>query len=394
MNMLPSIRTSIAVVLAVSLFSSPAFAQPKRPKSVAETLSGEARKQFDAGVALAQRGQWDGARASWRAAYEASKNPRVLFNVAISERQLGRYAAAIDMFNRELTEGKGTLTPEEETEVRGIIAGLEKLVASLAIDVSEPGADVYVDGDRVGQSPLPGPIRLQLGRRNVRASKSGFSDTIETVELQGGGTGKITLKMVPYVKTNLVTVTVIGAPNAIVKIDGREVGPAPYKGQVTVSAEPHQFTAEAPGFNPVSQPLVVKEGGPQALSLAPSEEQKKGRLVVTAQPEGALIEIDGQVRGATKWNGALDVGIHQVVVKKQGFYTASYDVEVQKDRERPISASLNEDRNTSFVPWLIGTVVVIGLSSAAVYFVTRPKDEEPVKGTLPPFALGTSGITF
>lgn len=393
--MLSSIRKSIAVAVTVSLLApSVAYAQPKRPKSVAELLSGEARTQFDAGVRLAERGQWDGARTSFRAAYEASKNPRVLFNVAIAERQLQRYAAAIDLFNRELTEGKGVLSPEEERDIRAIIAGLEQLIGSLTIDVSEPGADIYVDGERVGQSPLAGPMRFQLGKRNVRAAKAGFSDAIESVEVKAGGSSRVAIKMIPYVKTSLVNVTVVGAPNAVVKIDGREVGPAPYKGQVTVSAEPHQFTAEAPGWVSTTQAAVVREGETLNLTLAPAEEQKKGRLLVTAQPEGALIEIDGQVRGATKWDGPVDVGVHQVVVKKQGFYTASYDVEVQKGRERPISATLNEDRNTSFVPWLIGTVVVIGASAAAIYFVTRPKDEEPVNGTLPPFAVRTQGFHF
>lgn len=392
--MRPSSRKTIALVLAAALLVEGAHAQPRKPKSVTEQLAPDAKKHFETGVALAQRGQWDGARTSFKAAYEASKNPRVLFNVAIAERQLGRYAAAIDVFNRELAEGKGQLTPEEEAEIRAVIAGLEKLVGTLTVDVSEPGADVFVDGERVGQSPLAAPLRVALGRRNVRASKAGFSDTTESVEIQGGGSAKVTLKMIPFVKTSLVTVNVVGAPNAIIKIDGREVGPAPFKGQVAVSTEPHQFTAEAPGFVPTTQSAVVREGEPLTLTLAPAAEQKKGRLVVTAQPEGAIIEIDGQVRGATKWQGPLDVGVHQVVVKKPGYYTASYDVEVQKDRERPINLTLNEDRNTSFVPWLIGTIVVVGVSAAAVYFVTRPKDEEPVQGTLPPYAFETTGFRW
>lgn len=393
--MLSSIRKSIAIIVTASLLApSIAYAQPKRPKSVAEMLSGQARTQFDLGVRLAERGQWSGARTAFNAAYEASKNPRVLFNVAIAERQMQRFAAAIDLFNRELTEGKGVLSPEEEKDIRAIIAGLESLIGSVVIEVSEPGADVYVDSDRVGQSPLPSALRFPIGKHNVRVSKSGFSDAIDAVEVKPRESAKLTMKLVPYVKTTLVTVNVVGAPNAVVKIDGREVGPAPYKGQVIVSAEPHQFTAEAPGYVATTQAAVVREGEPLSLTLAPAEEQKKGRLLVTAQPEGAVIEIDGQPRGATKWDGPLDVGIHQVVVKKQGFYTASYDVEVQKGRERPINATLNEDRNTSFVPWLIGTVVVIGASAAAVYFVTRPKDEEPVKGTLAPFAVGTQGFTF
>src|SRR5205085_10546636 len=119
------------------------------------------------------------------------------------------------------------------------------------------------------------------------------------------------------------------------------------------------------------------------------------KLNVNAKPDGSIIEIDGKVVGATRWDGPVDVGIHQVSVKKQGFYTSTFDVEVQKGRERPISANLNEDRNTSFVPWLIGTVLVIGASAAAIYFVTKPKDEDPAKGTLPPFTVQTpSSVHF
>ena len=65
-----------------------------------------------------------------------------------------------------------------------------------------------------------------------------------------------------------------------------------------------------------------------------------------------------------------------------------------KGGERTVTAQLNEDRNTSFVPWLIGTVLVVGASSVAIYFITRPKDEEPVKGSLPPFTVGTPSVRF
>jgi hypothetical protein len=260
--------------------------------------------------------------------------------------------------------------------------------------VSEPGADIWIDDTKVGTSPLPGPVSVQLGERHVRASKPGFADARETIELKGGATGRITLKLAPSVKTSLVNISVVGPKSAVVKIDGKEVGPAPYKGQVEVSAQPHEFSAEAPDYVPATQSAVVRDGEPLNLTLQLSQQQQKGKLIVVAKPEGATIEIDGKTVGATRWEGPVDVGTHQIVVKKTGHYTWSYDVEVPKGNERTVTASLNEDRNTSFVPWLIGTILVVGASTTAIYFITRPKDEEPVRGTLPPFTVGTPSMRF
>jgi hypothetical protein len=399
---LASTKQCIAVVLAAALlaptfaigFETPAFAQPAKKKTVREQLPPEAQKQWDTAMTLYSHQQWDGARASFNGAYEASKNPRVLFNVAVCEKSLGRYARAIEVFKKELAEGKGQLTAEEESDIKAQITGLEQFVAQLMIDVSEAGADIFVDETKVGTSPLAGPVSVQLGERHVRAAKPGFADARETIELKGGASGRLTLKLAPSVKTSLVNIAVVGPKSAVVKIDGKEVGPAPYKGQVEVSAQPHEFSAEAPDFVPATQSAVVRDGEPLTLTLQLSQQQQKGKLIVVAKPEGATIEIDGKTMGATRWEGPVDVGTHQIVVKKTGHYTWSYDVEVPKGNERTVTASLNEDRNTSFVPWLIGTILVVGASTTAIYFITRPKDEEPVRGTLPPFTVGTPSVRF
>jgi len=393
---------TVALLLATSMVAPSlvlatertALAQPAKKKPLREQLAADAQKHWDTALALYQRGLWDGARTSFSAAYDASKNPRVLFNVAVCEKNLGRFARAIDVFKRELAEGEGQLSAEEEAELKFQIQGLEQFVAQLTVDVNESGAEVYVDDDKVGTSPLPAPVSVQLGERRVRVTKAGFSDARETLELKGGASGRVAIKLVAINKTSLVNVSVVGPASAVVKIDGKEVGRSPYKGQVGVSAEPHQFSAEAPGYVPATQSTVVRENETLNLTLQLSEEQQKGKLTVLATPEGATIELDGKTVGATRWDGPVSTGTHQVVVKKQGYYPWSYDVDVPRGGERTVSTTLNQDRNNSFVPWLIGTILVVGASTAAIYFVTRPKDEEPVKGTLPPFTVGTPSVRF
>ena len=110
----------VIVVPPIALTWTPAaYAQAKKP--VRDQLPLEARGHWDAALALAAKKNWDGARTSFKAAYDLSKNPRVLLNVAIAEKELERYPAAIEALRRELAEGKGQLTKEEEKDVESFI---------------------------------------------------------------------------------------------------------------------------------------------------------------------------------------------------------------------------------------------------------------------------------
>ena len=388
-----SVALALSIVLVVppvvAAFPSLAAAQAKL--TIREQLPTEARGHWDAGVALAKKGTWDAARASFRSAYELSHNPRVLYNVGISEKELQHFAASLATFKRELAEGKGQISAEDEREVKQNIVDLEKLVAHLTIDVNEKDADVYVDGEKIDPAKLPGPFTVDLGERKLRATKPGFADALTSANLSGGGSGTAVLRLRPLVKTSRVNVAVLGPTNvtATVKIDGKEVGPAPYAGQVTVQADPHQFSAEAPGYVPTTQPVIVRDGEVMNVTLQLAMEQEKGKLIVSTATEGAAIEIDGKVVGASHWEGPVDARTHQITVKKTGFYPWTYDVDVPRGGERSVTANLNEDRNSSFVPWLIGSIVVGAAIVVGIVLLATPPDEKVQKGSLSPYTLGT-----
>ncbi|MBL8613846.1 MAG: PEGA domain-containing protein, partial [Myxococcales bacterium] len=136
------------------------------------------------------------------------------------------------------------------------------------------------------------------------------------------------------------------------------------------------------------------EGEPRKVSLLLAREQGMGRLSVVSKTDAAAIEIDGKVVGADRWEGPVTAGTHQIVVKKKGFYTWSFDVDVKPGGERTVTAQLNEDRNTSFVPWLVGTIVVLGGGAVAAAFIFKPKDQDPVTGNLPPGIFEHSFFKF
>jgi hypothetical protein len=394
------LRAAVAVatcfVSISTAYPQPAFAQAK-PKTVREELPENLRGDWEQGLALSKSGQFELARVKFMQLYEQTKNPRILFNAAVMEKNLGRFGNAIELWERELTEGKGKLSAEEETELKEAIAGLKKWVMTITLDVPERDAEVFVDGEKVGTTPLAKPITVAIGTHNIRVTKAGFSDAHAHVDGKDP-TPKISLKLDPLQRVAQLIVSIEGPPQATIKVDSREVGTAtkdrPYKGPVSVSQEPHTIEAEAPGWVPGKYVLKVDDTNDKPVPMVLSTDQRKGKLLVVARPEGATIEIDGKTVGASRWEGPVDTGSHQVVVKKQGFYTWSYDVDVPKGGERSVTAQLNEDRNTSFVPWLVGTVLVVGGASVAAYFIAKPKDEEPVRGSLAPFALGTTGVKF
>jgi hypothetical protein len=144
----------------------------------------------------------------------------------------------------------------------------------------------------------------------------------------------------------------------------------------------------------VTQPVSPKEGEPTAITLALSKEIAQGKLRINAKPGGAAIEIDGKQVGFDSWEGPVGTEkSHQITVKKEGFYTWTHDVEVRPGQEKPVTIELNEDRHPSFIPWLIGTIIVVGGGAVAAGFIFSPKDQEPVKGTLPPGTV-TTPATF
>ena len=395
-----SSRRFLAVVLAASVVAptfsfvtaGTAYAQPKR-KPIREQLPPEAQKQWDAAMALFRASQWDSARATFLQIFETTHNPRVLLNVGVCEKNMARYPRALAEFKRVLDLGKGTLTADEEAEVRSLITGLEAFVAQATIVVNEPGAQVFVDDEKITTPPNE-PVVVKIGERRFRATKPGFADATESVELRKGETRTVNLNLTPLRKTTRVTIQVTGPKVADVYIGGKRVGSTDargvYVGDVEVSPEPIEFRVEATDFVAARQSRTLKDGeGETTLRFDMAEEAKKGKLVVVTNPADGVISIDGDIKGSSRWEGPVDAGRHQIVVKKTGFYQWNMDVDVPRNAERVVTASLNEDRNTNFLPWLIGTVLVVGGTTAAAVLLFKPKDQEPVNGSLAPFTVGT-----
>jgi tetratricopeptide (TPR) repeat protein len=153
--------------------------------SLADSLSGSAKDDYEAGKLLFSDGDYAGAALKFERAHAASKDPRLLWNQAAAEKNLRRYARAEALLRRYLDEGGELSSEAERAEAAALIDAIQDFIAEVRLQVSEPGAEVFVDDVSVGASPLPAPLRLDMGKRQIRVKKPGFRDAVQELELAG-----------------------------------------------------------------------------------------------------------------------------------------------------------------------------------------------------------------
>jgi hypothetical protein len=390
--MLRRYRSSIALVLTVFLTAPSGFAAPKpaKPKTVREELPDAARKDWDAARDLLDTSDFAGALVEYQRAYDLSRNPRVLYNVAVCQKNLRHYARAEATFKQELTDGAGKISPQEETDVKAAIQALDPFVSSLEVTANEAGATLLIDGDSAGQTPFDKPVPIDVGPHEIRLHKDGFVDAVQTMTIAGGTPAKASLSIDPAVKKATVTVTVTGVAGANVVIDGIDMGQAPFKGDVVAGR--HTFEARAPGYVTARQTTDVLYKEPLNVALDLAAERHMGRVRIEATPVEAAIEVDGKVVGSGVWEGSLPSGGHQLVVKRHGYQPFTSEVTVSDDQSRELKATLLEEKGgSSWLAWTIGTVLVVGGGTVAGYFLFQPNNQQPVNGSLANVPTGAAG---
>jgi hypothetical protein len=386
-RMRPASRS--AALLAALLLGGPlltssetARAQPRpaaaAPVDVRSQLPDAARKSWDAAKQLADANDYKGALVEFQRAYDVSQNPRVLYNVGVVEKLLTHYARAVAAWNRELTEGAGKLTPGEVTDIKNAIGIVQQFVTTIDVTANESDATLSIDDYSVGKTPFAGPVNIDVGKHTLKLTKTGFADGTQQVEVASGQKTPVTFKLEPLNKTALVSVAVGGAPAATIFIDGKDMGPAPFKGEL--SADRHTIEARAPSYVTVGQTVDVLYHQPMSLVLSMSQERHEGKLKITA-PDGAEIAVDQKKVGVGTWEGVVSTtGGHQVVVTKPGMQTYTAEVMVADDQTREVDATMNAEVGTSWIAWGIGSVLVVTGGIVVGYFVFKPANQQPFIG--------------
>lgn len=177
-------RVAAALLLALTLAAPSSGLAEVAGGPEADVGEEIARQHFRQGVALARERAWTAALAEFRACYDITHEPAVLYNIGVVERELRRYADAADTLRRYLAATEGTdADPARRDAVRVLVRELEAVLGTVAIETSPPGVELFVDGDPEGTTPLARPLRLEAGEHRLELRLDGYVPRLDVVEV-------------------------------------------------------------------------------------------------------------------------------------------------------------------------------------------------------------------
>ena len=279
----------LAALVLTLLLAAPSSVHAQAT-SLSETLSGEAKAEYESAKLLYGNGDFSTALLKFSAAHEKSKDPRLLWNMAACEKSLRRYSRALSLLRAYVADTSGFVSDSERAEANELVKVMEQLTTKLRVTVSEPGAEVLVDDEVVGTSPVD-PVVIDLGTRKLRAHKSGFRDATKEITTTGGPEVVVDLVLTKVVHEGRVVVKA-GARDAI-SIDGKALGTGSWSGALPSGG--HTLRVTAPNMRTYQSEILV------------SDDQTR-EIAVTLEPESTRIPTWAWIAGGVLATSGLAIG--------------------------------------------------------------------------------------
>ena len=259
---------------------------------------------------------------------------------------------------------------------------------SLFVDSTPGGADVYVDGNYQGTSPVTVSM-VSEGAHQLELHLAGYEVMTSTENVIGGQGTVVNLVMVPYSSssdTGSIDIT-SNMPGALVYLDGIYKGSIQYGtifNVIAVSPGTHTMLLHLPGYTDVSQTVQVNAGqiadvnavftpSPGAQQSPATASPATGSIVVTSSPSGGQVSVDNQFRGVapvTIYNVAP--GTHIINMQLTGYSDWSTSVDVPANQIIQVPATLTPITGTLPAPTRAGLspVAVIGALALGAFVVS------------------------
>ena len=180
-------------MLAAALALSAAAVLASTTARADDASNRQASKHFQRGVALYGEADYRAALVEFKRAYTVAPNPAVLYNVGETQYQLQDYAAALTTFEHFLAEASSG--DGHRAEVEGDVEILRARVGHMTITTIPAGAEVTIDDQPVGKTPLDRALLVSIGHRKVAASLTGRPAITRYVDVAADDSLSVTLQL-------------------------------------------------------------------------------------------------------------------------------------------------------------------------------------------------------
>ncbi len=249
----------VAVALSLAL---PAQAQSKPLRPLAEELEGDARANFEQGRALFEHGDYLTAHAKFRLAYEASKNTRLLWNLAACSSKLKRYGRALREAERYLEAGEA-LSVEQREKALAFVRELRSLVAPVTFVVRPAGSRLALDGEDRGTVEEQSLHPLELGPHEVSLAREGYAPLRQTIDVRDTSAATFAFRLEELRALGRLVVEADG--DARVEVDGARAGYGLV--ELRLAEGPHRVVVTREGFEAFEAPVTIERDATRQLQV-------------------------------------------------------------------------------------------------------------------------------
>lgn len=173
-----------------------------------------------------------------------------------------------------------------------LTAELESIYGGLEV-MSEPsGATVLIDGKKVGATPFR-LDRVKKGERQIVVEKSGYEDWRQKIKIASGESIKLFAEMGAVYGTLVVEST---PEDADVYLSGRKQGKTPLTVD-RVKEGSREIVIRKEGYLEYTKEVTISPG--KTVILSAELDVAHGDLIVSSEPKGADVMIDGKASGKT-----------------------------------------------------------------------------------------------
>ncbi len=198
-------------------------------------------------------------------------------------------------------------------------------VATASLDIqSEPqGAEVYVDGEIKGKTPLV-LEGLKTGEHEIHIKKEGYGDWNDKVLCQSTERQNVSAAL----QTIYGAIDISSQPDgAMIYVDGKESGRTPSVLK-DIAAGSRTITIAADGFEKWSRKVVVVKG--EVAKFAAELTRSVGDLRIVSEPSRAEVFLAGVSKGLTPLTlKKLETGPLMIELRKDCFQTAIKEVTIK-----------------------------------------------------------------
>jgi tetratricopeptide (TPR) repeat protein len=168
---------------------------PAPPPPVESPVILKAREHIGRGETAFELGNYAAATSEMQAAYALLAGHPLryltLYNIASCYQRMLRYELAIEFYERYLQEAPPD--DSERAEIRGRLAALKDLLATLKVEANVASAELLIDGHPSGKTPARVLVTAGLHRVELRAP--GRLDSRAEIELNAGETKELRVSL-------------------------------------------------------------------------------------------------------------------------------------------------------------------------------------------------------